>query len=83
MSYFPSDISFMSHDELIENGIHIPKDSAIKKCPFCGNHAEIKRGGHGGYYIRCSDYSECFCSTFIFNTLDEAMRAWNRRSDDV
>lgn len=87
MGYFPSDIPFMSHDELIKNGINIPNDNpdthVIKRCPFCGSEAEIKRGGHGGYYIRCSDYSECFCSTFIFNTLDEATRAWNRRSDNV
>lgn len=27
MGYFPSDIPFMSHDELIENGINIPKDN--------------------------------------------------------
>lgn len=83
MGYLFSDAHLVSHNELIENGINIPNDCTIKKCPFCGSNAEVKRGGHGGYYIRCSDYSECFCSTYIFNTLDEAIRRWNRRSDDV
>lgn len=34
MSYFPSDIPFMSEDELKENGIKIPKDAKDKRFPI-------------------------------------------------
>lgn len=34
MSYFPSDIPFMSEDELKENGIKIPKDAKDKQFPI-------------------------------------------------
>ena len=45
MSYFPTDIPFMSDDELKENGIHIPKEahghwidvgSLSCRCDQCG-----------------------------------------------
>ena len=34
MSYFPSDIPFMSDEELEENGVKIPKDAKEKKFPI-------------------------------------------------
>lgn len=34
MSYFPSDIPFMSEDERKENGIKIPKDTKDKRFPI-------------------------------------------------
>lgn len=48
MTYFPCDIPHMSHDELEENGINIPKDECgvemndgLKPCPFCGRKANF------------------------------------------
>ena len=35
MSYFPSDIPYMSEKELLENRIKIPKiEPYLKQCPF-------------------------------------------------
>lgn len=87
MSYFPSDIPFMSHDELIENGIHIPKDMSkeLKPCPFCGSKNVVLENKNGGYQVRCR-----FCGARgkytvvgLHGSRMEAINAWNRRSDDV
>lgn len=46
MSYFPTDIPFMSPEELKANGIKIsgseePNNSKLKPCPFCGKDAVV------------------------------------------
>ena len=47
MSYFPTDIPFMSEEELKANGIEVncsekPNNSGLQKCPFCGKEARMR-----------------------------------------
>lgn len=49
MSYFPTDIPFMSDEELKVNGIKVncsekPNNSGLQKCPFCGKEATVRIG---------------------------------------
>ena len=51
MSYFPTDIPFMSPEELKANGIEINRSeksnsSNLRRCPFCNKEAGVKVSGH-------------------------------------
>ena len=54
-------------------------------CPFCGGEATISDGGYSGekFLARCRELSCPAASGFIRKTHDEAVAAWNRRSDAV
>lgn len=61
--------------------------SDLKPCPFCGGEAHIKEVVSACemlYTVGCSD-SECMgYETWLLKpTKEEAIAAWNRRSDDV
>lgn len=60
----------------------------LKKCPFCGGDAvisEAKRGypynQHLPFTVKCG---ECHCALALqfFRTMDDAISAWNRRTDN-
>lgn len=51
MSYFPTDIPFMSEAELEANGIKTncsekPNNSLLDKCPFCGKEARVRMNNY-------------------------------------
>lgn len=51
MSYFPTDIPFMSDEELKANGIRVncsekPNNSGLQKCPFCEKEATVRVANH-------------------------------------
>ena len=50
----------------------------LKFCPCCGGHAKIR--GCKKYWIACS---KCGLTTAVFDTMHEAIRAWNKREDDT
>ena len=89
MSYFPSDIPYMSEKELLENRIKIPKiEPYLKPCPFCGGKAKREESynitGSGKlvpkYYIKCGN-KDCGLdvATCYRETEEEAVEIWNRR----
>lgn len=56
----------------------------LKPCPFCGcefiNVMKIKEDGFrdtSGYFLECP---ECEIETPIYDTLEEAIEKWNRRT---
>ena len=46
----------------------------LKPCPFCGGEAEVE--GERIFWVSCQ---KCWVETSSFNTLEEAIEAWNRR----
>lgn len=54
-------------------------------CPFCGGEATISDGGYSGekFLARCRELSCPAASGFIRKTHDEAISAWNRRTDHI
>lgn len=86
MSYFPSDIPYMSEKELLENRIKIPKiEPYLKPCPFCGGRAVLRSMNSNTfckkYYVSCYGGNNCELNvvTFNKNTPEAAVKAWNRR----
>lgn len=58
-------------------------NETLRKCPFCGGEAVVRRGNVSKlYYVRCSNI-ECavFPITDGFSTEGQAARAWNRRAE--
>ena len=56
----------------------------LKPCPFCGGKSELweSKASNGylyGYAIRCVI---CKSRTKIYNEIEYAMDAWNRRADN-
>ena len=53
----------------------------LKPCPFCGLKADwyFKPKSHYGYVIFCS---YCKCQTNDFHNEQDAIDAWNRRSNE-
>ena len=53
----------------------------IKSCPFCGNKATIMRefdsGSNVCIVVSC-DY--CWAQTSLYETKEEAAKAWNKRT---
>ena len=59
----------------------------LKPCPFCGGIGVIKIDDFGGamkFLPHCSNYGEsCWgMQENWFNSLEEAIDAWNRRAED-
>lgn len=54
---------------------------ALLPCPFCGAKADPEQGFHGLVVIGCS--GDCFVNpqTQPFDKYDEAVTAWNKRTD--
>lgn len=74
MSYFPTDIPFMSEEELKENGIKVncsekPNNSGLQKCPFCGKEASVRITGHDVVKSRNGD-GLCFVVTYRLGCFD-------------
>lgn len=47
----------------------------LKPCPFCGGEAELSKSG-----LRFAFCVECYAKTDHMKTLDDAAKAWNKRS---
>lgn len=52
-------------------------DVELWPCPFCGNDYGILQDTHG-YSVFCG---HCISSTGDYKTKEEAVAAWNRRTD--
>ena len=51
--------------------------SELKRCPFCGGEAELKRGlTNLDNFVECV---ACGCRTKLHNTKKSAIKAWNTR----
>ena len=55
----------------------------LKHCPFCGGEASLSHLPRWGYWVECENM-ECYLmpTTVSFPTAEEAVDAWNRRSND-
>ena len=93
MSYFPTDIPFMSEEELKANGIKIncsekPNGSTLRRCPFCGGEARLllnaKRKIYGKDEYRTGVVACCnVCEARMFYGSEKlAIEAWNRRAQN-
>ena len=93
MSYFPTDIPFMSEEELKANGIEAncsekPNNSGLQKCPFCGGEARLihnaRRKIYGKDEYRVGVVACCnVCEARMFYGSEKlAIEAWNRRSGE-
>lgn len=52
----------------------------LKPCPFCGGEAHIRQNGNRVFpWVVCSD---CIASTRVYDSVEEAIEAWNRRAGD-
>lgn len=53
----------------------------LKPCPFCGGRAFIAENEELEFlpWVICSD---CGCETNCFRTVEEAIKAWNRRTNE-
>ena len=54
-------------------------ESDLKRCPFCGGKASVKGHLKGKYAVGC-DTGGCLVSLFPYDTIEEAIAAWNRRA---
>ena len=52
-------------------------ETKLKPCPFCGGEASMYIAYDDGYYVCCD---ECGCGLPVYNTEEEAIEAWNRRT---
>lgn len=93
MSYFPTDIPFMSEEELKANGIEVncsekPNNSTLRRCPFCGGEARLIRNARRKIYgkdeYRVGVVACCnVCEARMFHGSEKlAIEAWNRRSEE-
>ena len=53
--------------------------SELKPCPFCGGEASIAKG-HDGELLPWVMCRECGAETYCFDSVAEAIEAWNRRA---
>lgn len=53
-------------------------DKELKPCPFCGGNAQINYAG-ADMLILCS---KCLVCTESYHTKEEAVEAWNRRTEN-
>lgn len=55
----------------------------LKPCPFCGGEAEVSYGyTFGAEYQYQPNCTKCYCSLGIYDSEEEAIEAWNRRTDN-
>jgi len=60
----------------------------LKPCPFCGGEAEAfhPHSVAGGWYAECyAEYNDgecCEARTAIYDTAEEAIKAWNTRAQE-
>lgn len=56
----------------------------LKPCPFCGGISFLDNYDYEElgktYYVRCD---KCYTESFEYNTEQEAIEAWNRRSSGI
>lgn len=52
--------------------------NAIKRCPFCNGEAKLRELIDGAYVVECYN---CRLDMGEFETEEEAVNAWNRRTD--
>ena len=48
----------------------------LRECPFCGGEADTMEVVMGGWCVICS----CGCRLDSFDTEEEAINAWNKRT---
>ena len=53
-------------------------EERLKPCPFCGGEARVT--GYKSFWIVCK---ECLSESTVFDTKNEAIKAWNRRTCDL
>lgn len=61
----------------------------IKRCPFCGERANIFISNNDNIFIPMEEMKKenyhsvrcvsCFCGTGLYRDLNRAIEAWNRR----
>lgn len=51
----------------------------LKPCPFCGRDAVIKGSPDYRYYVLCG---KCEAKTRKFTSESDAIKAWNRRTNN-
>ena len=54
----------------------------VKRCPCCGGRALLAFNDIGNF-VACENVNTCAIRQIYFATKKEAIRAWNRRVDDV
>lgn len=69
MSYFQTDIPYMSEEELKENGIKVshsekPNDFGLRDCPFCSRPAKVRQRGHAAITNRPDGGKPYFVVTY-------------------
>ena len=66
-------------------------DMKIKRCPFCGGEAELRRNEGASYlysYVKCTNYECGSSSRYIrmnpeYSSDDKAIKVWNTRVPEV
>ena len=53
----------------------------LKPCPFCGNTVIRINEDMEGWIVFCSKILSCANGTTSWNTKEQAIKAWNRRSN--
>ena len=58
----------------------------LKPCPFCGSNAFIAEWNYdlapGNVLTHCVECNGCHSTTLEYGTEEEAIEAWNRRTDN-
>lgn len=55
--------------------------SELLPCPFCGGQAEIDSDPYQRYFPECLTLTCLFRPDAAFNSIEEAIKAWNTRAD--
>lgn len=60
-------------------------DKYLKPCPFCGGEARLYRDGAHGFFHLCMIDGDAMVKieSRLFDSDEEAIKAWNRRVTDV
>ena len=55
----------------------------LKKCPFCGGEADCNNAGFikAGNLMWATECLDCGVTTDFFDSEQEAIEAWNRRTE--
>lgn len=61
---------------------NVVEPTTLLPCPFCGERAEVYDFKDGRYLVECSNTScDVYPCTSIHYDKEDAIAAWNRRSD--